>query len=164
LPPADVYLMCEPDAVVPLLLEAVQRAPRGGGTAGEEQTADETLSLRALADELQRRDRRLNVCLARLPLDGTAPTATSSTRSTTLAVTAAGRRCGPGHDRGAALALQDSGRLWRDPRRRHFLMGVTRCGPRRTTASRALLNVANQPSFTRRLLGVAAEPAAGQET
>src|SRR3989442_2210139 len=69
LPPADVYLMCEPDAVVPLLLEAVE--PRTAAAAqqrAEETTTDEILSLRALADEFNAATAGLNVCLARLPL------------------------------------------------------------------------------------------------
>ena len=51
LPPADVYLMCEPDAVVPLLLEAVEpRAAAAEQRRAGEKAADGTLSLRAPAD------------------------------------------------------------------------------------------------------------------
>src|SRR5437879_13652895 len=61
--------MCEPDAVVPLLLEAVQpRAAAAVEQRPEEKTTDETLSLRALADEFNAAIAGLNVCLARLPL------------------------------------------------------------------------------------------------
>src|SRR5437773_973507 len=49
LPPADVYLMCEPDAVVPLLLEAVEpRAAAAEQRRAGEKATDGTLSLRAL--------------------------------------------------------------------------------------------------------------------
>src|SRR6266480_534941 len=69
LPPADVYLMCEPDAVVPLLLEAVEsRAAAAAEQRAEETTTDKTLSLRALADGFNTATAGLNVCLARLPL------------------------------------------------------------------------------------------------
>jgi len=38
LPPADVYLMCEPDAVVPLLLEAVE--PRAAAATEQRARTD----------------------------------------------------------------------------------------------------------------------------
>src|SRR5437016_13265427 len=69
LPPADVYLMCEPDAVVPLLLEAVEpRAAAAEQRRAGEKATDGTLSLRALADGFNTATAGLNVCLARLPL------------------------------------------------------------------------------------------------
>src|SRR2546426_4780847 len=64
LPPADVYLMCEPDAVVPLLLEAVEpRAAAAEQRRAGEQATDGTLSLRALADGFNTATAGLNVCL-----------------------------------------------------------------------------------------------------
>src|SRR4051794_12165584 len=70
LPPADVYMMCEPDPVLPLLLDAVRPrpasipAPRNEATGGQ----DTAVSIRALANAFNQATRGMDVCLARLPL------------------------------------------------------------------------------------------------
>src|SRR5437773_705126 len=128
LPPADVYLMCEPDAVVPLLLEAVE--PRTAAAAqqrAEETTTDETLSLRALADQFNAATAGLNVCLARLPLGWNGAYRHFKHPLDYLGSDGGGGvGAGPGLIVGAALALKDIGRMVAgilgDG---DFLMGVT---------------------------------------
>jgi thiamine pyrophosphate-dependent acetolactate synthase large subunit-like protein len=69
LPPADVYMMCEPDPVVPLLLQAVK--PRVGSVSARipvSQGKAETLSIRSLAEAFNEATANLDICLARLPL------------------------------------------------------------------------------------------------
>ncbi|HWH81640.1 MAG TPA: thiamine pyrophosphate-binding protein [Burkholderiaceae bacterium] len=70
LAPADVYLMCDPDVVVPMLVDALAQkaatpAPR---VAAPEAAASETVSIRALAHALNDATRELEICLTRLPL------------------------------------------------------------------------------------------------
>ena len=150
LPPADVYLMCEPDAVVPLLLEAVRpRAAAAVEQRGEEQTADETLSLRALADEFNAATAGLNVCLARLPLGWNGAYRHFKHPFDYLGSDGGGGvGAGPGMTVGAALALQDSGRLVAgilgDG---DFLMGVTALWTAAHYRIPCLLIVANNRSF-----------------
>ncbi|MGB5080774.1 MAG: thiamine pyrophosphate-binding protein [Burkholderiales bacterium] len=70
LPPAEVYMLCEPEAAVPLLLAAVKarpaatipKAPAPAAAAGE------TVSIRALAAALNTATKDLEVCLTHLPL------------------------------------------------------------------------------------------------
>ena len=70
LPPADVYMMCEPDPVLPLLLDAVRPrtaampTPRNEATGGQ----DTAVSIRALANAFNEATKDMDVCLARLPL------------------------------------------------------------------------------------------------
>jgi thiamine pyrophosphate-dependent acetolactate synthase large subunit-like protein len=86
LPPSDVYMMCEPDVAVPMLLEAVRARPAAVATRAEPpQGTDEAVSIRALARALNELTAGMDICRSA----GTARTATSSTRSTTWAGTAA---------------------------------------------------------------------------
>ena len=150
LPPADVYLMCEPDAVVPLLLEAVR--PRTAAPAeqrAEKKTTDETLSLRALADEFNAATAGLNVCLARLPLGWNGAYRHFKHPFDYLGSDGgAGVGAGPGMTVGAALALKDSGRLVAailgDG---DFLMGVTALWTAAHYRIPCLFIVANNRSF-----------------
>ena len=150
LPPADVYLMCEPDAVVPLLLEAVR--PRTAAPAeqrAEKKTTDETLSLRALADEFNAATAGLNVCLARLPLGWNGAYRHFKHPFDYLGSDGgAGVGAGPGMTVGAALALKDSGRLVAailgDG---DFLMGVTALWSAAHYRIPCLFIVANNRSF-----------------
>ena len=51
LPPADVYMLCEPDIAVPMLLEAVRARPAVVSSRQELPANTEAkLSIRALAD------------------------------------------------------------------------------------------------------------------
>jgi len=69
LPPADVYLMCEPDAAVPLLAEQVKARPALVPRIEETKRAEEkALSIRALAEAFNEAAAGMEVCIARLPL------------------------------------------------------------------------------------------------
>src|SRR6266581_3146174 len=67
---ADVYMMCEPDAAVPLLLDAVK--PRTGAIAAKPaplpDAAPDVVSIRSLADTLNVATKDTEVCITRLPL------------------------------------------------------------------------------------------------
>jgi thiamine pyrophosphate-dependent acetolactate synthase large subunit-like protein len=69
LPPADVYMMCEPDPVLPLLLSEIK--PRTAAIPERKElppAKDEAVSIRALANAFNKETEGLEVCLARLPL------------------------------------------------------------------------------------------------
>src|SRR5205085_1278207 len=70
LPPVDVYLMCDPDAAVPMLLEAVE--PRSArAVVSPVKTAkapEETLTLAGVAHALEAESRGIDRCFTRLPL------------------------------------------------------------------------------------------------
>jgi thiamine pyrophosphate-dependent acetolactate synthase large subunit-like protein len=69
LPPADVYMMCEPDAALPLLLNEIK--PRTAAVVVKKEISqgkDEVLSIRALANAFNEATAKLDVCIARLPL------------------------------------------------------------------------------------------------
>jgi len=151
LPPADLYLMCEPDAVVPFLLDAVR--PRTSAAAAEktadERRNDETLSLRALADEFNAATAGLNVCLARLPLGWNGAYRHFMHPMDYLGGDGGGGvGAGPGLTVGAALALSDSGRMVAailgDG---DFLMGVTALWTAAHYRIPCLFIVANNRSF-----------------
>ncbi|TMI00875.1 MAG: thiamine pyrophosphate-binding protein [Betaproteobacteria bacterium] len=150
LPPADVYLMCEPDAVVPLLLEAVEpRAAAAAEQRAEETTTDKTLSLRALADGFNTATAGLNVCLARLPLGWNGAYRHFKHPFDYLGSDGGGGvGAGPGMIVGAALALKDSGRMVAgilgDG---DFLMGVTALWTAAHYRIPCLFIVANNRSF-----------------
>src|SRR5437667_462394 len=150
LPPADVYLMCEPDAVVPLLLEAVEpRAAAAEQRRAEEKATDETLSLRALADQFNAATAGLNVCLARLPLGWNGAYRHFKHPFDYLGSDGGGGvGAGPGLIVGAALALKDSGRMVAgilgDG---DFLMGVTALWTAAHYRIPCLFIVANNRSF-----------------
>ncbi len=71
LPPADVYLMCEPDAAVPLLLDAVKARPAGAAAAAAHEPPAATsgaLNLASLAEALRTAISGADVCFTRFPL------------------------------------------------------------------------------------------------
>src|SRR6185436_11599652 len=69
LPPADVYMMCEPDPVLPLLLDAVRARPAAVAKRTEApEVKHEAVSIRAVADAFNQATAKLDVCLSRLPL------------------------------------------------------------------------------------------------
>src|SRR2546425_946888 len=113
LPPADVYLMCEPDAVVPLLLEAVEpRAAAAAQQRAEETTTDEPLPPRARGDGFNTATAGLNLCRARLPRGWNGPYRHFKHPFDYLGSDGGGGvGAGPGMIVGAALALKDSGRM-----------------------------------------------------
>ena len=104
LPPVDVYLMCETDAAVPLLLDAVEPAQRPARSSSPRAPlpsapADADLDARRRARARDPRRAASTSATRAFRSAGTAPTRTSATRSTTSATTAArGVGSGPGHD------------------------------------------------------------------
>jgi thiamine pyrophosphate-dependent acetolactate synthase large subunit-like protein len=69
LPPAEVYMMCEPDIAVPLLTEAVRARPAAvAPKSAPPQAKDEELSIRALARAFNELTEGMEVALAKLPL------------------------------------------------------------------------------------------------
>lgn len=70
LPPVDIYMMCETDAAVPLLLEAC--SPRAATAALPSRQPlppqQDVVCMRGLADVLQTATRGVDVCYTRFPL------------------------------------------------------------------------------------------------
>ena len=114
LPPVDVYMMCEPDAVVPLLLDAVKARSAAAALkpAPLPDAAPDVVSIRTLADALNEATKGLDVCLTRLPLGWNG--AYRHFRHPLDYIGSEGGGgvgAGPGITVGAALALKGSGRL-----------------------------------------------------
>jgi thiamine pyrophosphate-dependent acetolactate synthase large subunit-like protein len=115
LPPVDVYLMCETDAAVPLLLEAA--SARKGEVklpAAEPLPAPpaEAVSMRGVAVALEAATRGVDVCYTRFPLGWNG--AYSHFRHPLDYIGhdgGAGVGSGPGMTVGAGLALKGSGRI-----------------------------------------------------
>ena len=114
LPPVDLYMMCEPDVVVPQLLNAVKPRPAAVAArpAGFPDAAPDVVSIRSLADAFNAATKDLDVCITRLPLgwNGTYrhfrhPLDYIGSEG------GGGVGAGPGITVGAALALKGSGRL-----------------------------------------------------
>ena len=119
LPPVDLYLMCDPDAAVPMLLETV--APRGAG-AGKEKpkralslpdaAAKGGLTLAGVGHALEAATGRIERCITRLPLGWNG--AYSHFRHPLDYIGpdgGGGVGAGPGITVGAGLALKGSGRM-----------------------------------------------------
>ncbi|MBI1964764.1 MAG: thiamine pyrophosphate-binding protein [Betaproteobacteria bacterium] len=115
LPPADVYLMCETDAAVPLLLEAA--GPRTGGAksyppAPLPPAPAEAVSMRGIGIALEAATRGSDVCYTRFPLGWNG--AYTHLRHPLDYIGhdgGAGVGSGPGMTVGAGLALKGSGRV-----------------------------------------------------
>ena len=113
LPAADVYMMCEPDAAVPLLLDAVKARPAAVPPKPAplpESTA--VVSIRTLADALNAATKGMDICITRLPLGWNG--AYRHFRHPLDYIGSEGGGgvgAGPGITVGAALALKGSGRL-----------------------------------------------------
>jgi thiamine pyrophosphate-dependent acetolactate synthase large subunit-like protein len=114
LPPVDAYMMCEPDAVVPLLLSAVKARPAAVTSKPQllPNAAPGVVSIRTLADALNAATKSMEICLTRLPLgwngayrDFRHPLDYIGSEG------GGGIGGGPGVSVGAALALKGSGRL-----------------------------------------------------
>ncbi|HMH17381.1 MAG TPA: thiamine pyrophosphate-dependent enzyme [Burkholderiales bacterium] len=151
LPAVDVYMMCEPDAVVPLLLDAVK--PRPGAVAVKPaplpDAASDVVSIRTLADALNAATKDLDVSITRLPLGWNG--AYRHFRHPLDYIGSEGGGgvgAGPGITVGAALALKDSGRLpvaiMGDG---DFLMGATAVWTAAHYGIPCLILVANNRSF-----------------
>ncbi len=151
LPAVDVYMMCEPDVAVPLLLEAVKPRPAGSAdeTAPPRAPASETLTLHTLAEALNAATRDDPVCITRLPLGWHG--AYRHFRHPLDYIGSEGGGgvgAGPGITVGAALALKGSGRIpvaiMGDG---DFLMGVTALWTATHYGIPCLILVANNRSF-----------------
>jgi thiamine pyrophosphate-dependent acetolactate synthase large subunit-like protein len=114
LPPIDVYLMCETDAAVPLLLDAVK--PRAAASALPERVPlppmPPEVSLRGVGAALIEATKGIDVCYTRMPLGWSG--AYSHFRHPLDYIGhdgGAGVGSGPGMTVGAALALKGTGRI-----------------------------------------------------
>jgi thiamine pyrophosphate-dependent acetolactate synthase large subunit-like protein len=150
LPPADVYMMCEPDAAVPLLLDAVKARPTIAAAAPAPlPPAADAVSLRTLADALNTATAGMDVCITRLPLGWHG--AYRHFRHPLDYIGSEGGGgvgAGPGITVGAALALKGGGRLpvaiMGDG---DFLMGATAIWTAAHYGIPCLILVANNRSF-----------------
>ena len=114
LPPMDVYLMCEPEAAVPLLLEAVK--PRAASVVPAKPQSlpppTDPLTLSGVAHALNAAINGLDVCFTRLPLGWNGAYTHFRHPLDYIGYDGgAGVGSGPGITVGAALALKGSGRL-----------------------------------------------------
>jgi len=150
LPPADVYLMCEPEAAVPRLLDAVRaRSALAAARPAPLPLADGTLSIRAIADALHEAGRGLELCITHLPLGWNGAYRHFRHPLDYLGSDGGGGiGAGPGITVGAALALKGGSRLpvgiLGDG---DFLMGVTALWTAVHYALPCLMIVANNRSF-----------------
>src|SRR5437667_1887291 len=113
LPPADVYLMCEPDVAVPLLLDATRARPAVVAPRKEiSQEPDSALSIRALARAFNEATEGMDITLSKLPLGWHGAYRHFKHPFDHLGSHGGGGvGAGPGMIVGAALALKDSGRI-----------------------------------------------------
>jgi thiamine pyrophosphate-dependent acetolactate synthase large subunit-like protein len=113
LPPADVYLMCEPDVAVPLLLDAVRARPAAVQPKAEPKIAPaQALSILALAQEFNQATEGMDICLSKLPLGWNGAYRHFRHPLDYLGADGGGGvGAGPGLTVGAALALKGSGRM-----------------------------------------------------
>jgi thiamine pyrophosphate-dependent acetolactate synthase large subunit-like protein len=114
LPPIDVYLMCEPDAAVPFLLDAVKPRAASVSRAADEKlpASADPLSLSGVAHALNAAIRGIDVCFTRVPLGWNGAYTHFRHPLDYIGYDGgAGVGSGPGITVGAALALKGSGRL-----------------------------------------------------
>ena len=151
LPPVDVYMMCEPDAVVPLLLGAVKARP--ASVASHPQAlpgaSSDMVTIRTLADALNAAAQGQDVCMTRLPLGWYGGYRHFHHPLDYIGSEGGGGvGAGPGITVGAALALKGSGRLpvalMGDG---DFLMGNTALWTATHYGIPCLILVANNRSF-----------------
>jgi len=151
LPATDVYMMCEPDAAVPLLLDAVKARPAAApGPRPELPPADaKVVSLRTLADAFNAATGGLDVSITRVPLGWNGAYRHFRHPMDFLGSEGGGGvGASVGNTVGAALALKGSGRLpvaiTGDG---DFLMGVTGLWTAAHYGIPCLIIVANNRSF-----------------
>ena len=114
LPPADLYLLCETDAAVPLLLEASSPRVASAALPGARALppAPDAVALRAVAIALEAATRGIDVCYTRFPLGWNGAYAHFRDPLAYIGHDGgAGVGSGPGMTVGAALALNASGRI-----------------------------------------------------
>lgn len=150
LPPADVYLMCSPDTVVPLLAAAVRGRPAAVSSQSRlEVSGSQALTLRTLAEAFNEATEGMQVTLTRLPLGWHGAYRHFRHPMDYLGGDGGGGvGSGPGVTVGAGLALKGSGRIpvaiCGDG---DFLMGVTALWTATHYRIPCLLVVANNRSF-----------------
>jgi thiamine pyrophosphate-dependent acetolactate synthase large subunit-like protein len=113
LPPADAYMMCEPDIAVPLLVDAVRSRPPANLPAKESfEGKDEAVSIRALARAFNELTAGMDVCISKLPLGWNGAYRHFRHPMDYIGGDGGGGvGAGPGVTVGAALALKGSGRM-----------------------------------------------------
>ena len=113
LPPADVYLMCEPDVAVPLLLDAVRARPAAVQPRSEPKAEPDTaLSIRALARAFNEATEGMDIALSKLPLGWNGAYRHFRHPLDYLGADGGGGvGAGPGLTVGSALALKGSNRI-----------------------------------------------------
>jgi thiamine pyrophosphate-dependent acetolactate synthase large subunit-like protein len=113
LPPSDVYMMCEPDVAVPLLVDAVRARPAAAAQPREmDQQKDAAVSIRALARAFNELSAGMDVCISKLPLGWNGAYRHFRHPMDYLGADGGGGvGAGPGLTVGAALALKGSGRM-----------------------------------------------------
>lgn len=112
LPPVDVYMMCEADAVVPLLVNAVKARPARSTSALQPLAPAGELSVRGLAQAFYAASAGRKVCLTHLPLGWSGTYGHFNDPLDYLGQEGGGGvGAGPGITVGAALALKGSGRI-----------------------------------------------------
>lgn len=114
LPPADIYMLCEPDPVVPLLLGRVQARPAAPAKPRVELAPldESVVSIRALARAVNEATEGLPVCFTHLPLGWNGEYAHFRHPLDYIGGDGGGGiGAGPGITIGAALALKGSGRI-----------------------------------------------------
>ena len=150
LPPADVYMMCEPDVAVPHLLNAVRPRPAVVSEKFEMTATDiDAVSIQSLATALDEATSDIEVCVSHLPLGWNGAYRHFRHPLDYLGGNGGGGvGAGPGITVGAALALKGSGRIVvgiiGDG---DFLMGVTALWTAAHYRIPCLLLVANNRSF-----------------
>jgi thiamine pyrophosphate-dependent acetolactate synthase large subunit-like protein len=150
LPPSDVYLMCEPDVAVPLLLDAVKPRPGAVFSPYEfPEGKDDAVSMRTLAKAFNELTDGMDVCLSKLPLGWNGAYRHFRHPLDYLGADGGGGvGAGPGLTVGAALALKGSKRMvvgiMGDG---DYLMGVTALWSATHYKVPCLMIVANNRSF-----------------
>ena len=154
LPPADVYMMCEPDVAVPMLVDAVRGRPAAVVTKKDSQSQeDQFVSIGALARVFNELTASMEVCISKLPLGWNGSYRHFRHPMDYLGADGGGGvGAGPGLTVGAALALRDSKQ---DSKRMvagimgdgDFLMGVTAVWTATHYKVPCLMVVANNRSF-----------------
>lgn len=150
LPPADVYLMCEPDVAVPLLLEQVKSRPAAVSPKREFPPGrDDVVSIRTLAKAFNELTEGMDICLSKLPLGWNGAYRHFRHPLDYLGADGGGGvGAGPGCTVGATLALRGSNRMvvgiMGDG---DYLMGVTALWTAAHYKLPCLILVANNRSF-----------------
>ena len=154
LPPADVYMMCEPDVAVPMLVDAVRGRPAAVVTKKDSPSQeDQAVSIGALARVFNELTASMEVCISKLPLGWNGSYRHFRHPMDYLGADGGGGvGAGPGLTVGAALALRDSKQ---DSKRMvagimgdgDFLMGVTAVWTATHYKVPCLMVVANNRSF-----------------